>query len=114
MSKRSKRFSTVLIASCLFAMSAWLPTGPAAGSSEVVVEGYTVDGTQIAVTMTNHGSSHKSGQVLLMVSFEDGSIEQVAVRFSLNGGATVTYTTSADTDVTGAVQHGIIEDNNPM
>ena len=112
MSKQFMRFGIVLIASFLFMLSAELPAGPMAGNNPVVVLGYEVSGNQIAVTMSNPGSSHRHGTLVLLVSLDDDTVEQVTVAYSLNAGSTATYTTSFDSDVTGAT--GIIDDNNPM
>ena len=113
MSKHFNRFGFAAIASFLFLLSAALPTGPMAGNSQVVVDGYAVNGNQIAVTLTNHGPSHKHGELILVVSLDDGSTEQVVVGFSINGGSTATYTTTTSSDITGAVEQGIIDSGDP-
>ena len=114
MPRRFKGFSFALIASFLLVLSASLPEGPAAGRGDVVVVGYQVDGSLLAVTLSNHSPAPRDGEVVLVVSLADGGLDQVVVRFSLNGGSTVTYVTSLDTDVTGAVEHGIQDGGEPM
>ena len=114
MSKQFIRFGIVLLTLFVFILSAELPTGPMAGNSSVVVDGYQVSGNQIAVTLTNPSSSHQQGQLVLLVTLDDDSVEQVSVHFSLNSNSTATYTTSFDSNVTGAIENGIVEGTDPM
>ncbi len=107
-----KRFAIVVCLSFLFVLSAQFQPGFAGESSALQVEGYEVSGSVVVVTVSNPGSSPGQGDVVVEAyvgTTPSRSVQSVTVM----PGQTADVPVGFAGTVTGVIEVGILEGNNP-